>query len=263
MENAKSIKGGEFIVKDVDANDIFIPEEFDEEQQMIGQTCQDFNETEILPDLDKIDGKEDNIMREKLEKAGELGLLGISLPEDYDGFGQSFVTSQLVSEKMGAGYSFAVAYSCHTGIGSLPILYYGNEEQKQKYLPKLATGEWVGAYCLTEPGAGSDANAGKTNAVLSEDGRYYILNGQKMWITNSGFADVFTVFAKIDKDRVLSAFIVEKDFNLRIVQGFQQLAGPVGRSVVDQDDLFLHLLGADFLQDGQEGIFLVIDRDDN
>jgi len=212
MENAKSIKGGEFIVKDVDANDIFIPEEFDEEQQMIGQTCQDFIETEILPDLDKLDSKEDNLMREKLEKAGELGLLGISLPEKYDGFEQSFVTSQLAAEKLGAGYSFAVAYSCHTGIGSLPILYYGNEEQKQKYIPKLATGEWVGAYCLTEPGAGSDANAGKTNAVLSEDGRYYILNGQKMWITNSGFADVFTVFAKIDNDRVLSAFIVEKSY---------------------------------------------------
>ena len=212
MENSGSIKGGEFIVKDVSANDIFIPEEFDEEQQMIAQTCDDFLESEVFPNLDKIDYQEEGIMRNLLEKAGELGLLGISIPEEYDGFGQSFVTSQLVADKLGAGYSFAVAFSCHTGIGSMPILYYGNEDQKQKYLPKLASGEWIGAYCLTEPGAGSDANAGKTKAVLSNDGKHYILNGQKMWITNSGFADIFTVFAKIDNDRVLSAFIVEKDF---------------------------------------------------
>ena len=212
MENSGSIKGGEFIVKDVSANDIFIPEEFDEEQQMIAQTCDDFLESEVFPNLDKIDYQEEGIMRNLLEKAGDLGLLGISIPEVYDGFEQSFVTSQLVADRLGAGYSFAVAFSCHTGIGSMPILYYGNEDQKQKYLPKLASGEWMGAYCLTEPGAGSDANSGKTKAVLSNDGKHYILNGQKMWITNSGFADVFTVFAKIDNDRVLSAFIVEKDF---------------------------------------------------
>lgn len=212
MENSGSIKGGEFIVKDVSANDIFIPEEFDEEQQMIAQTCDDFLESEVFPNLDKIDYQEEGIMRNLLEKAGDLGLLGISIPEVYDGFEQSFVTSQLVADRLGAGYSFAVAFSCHTGIGSMPVLYYGNEDQKQKYLPKLASGEWMGAYCLTEPGAGSDANSGKTKAVLSNDGKHYILNGQKMWITNSGFADVFTVFAKIDNDRVLSAFIVEKDF---------------------------------------------------
>ncbi|HRW62179.1 MAG TPA: acyl-CoA dehydrogenase family protein [Bacteroidales bacterium] len=209
MENNLKIKGGEFLIKEIDANDIFIPEEFDEEQKMIAQTCDDFLETEVFPNLDRIDAQEEGLMRSILQKAGELGLLGISIPEEYGGFGQSFVTSMLTSERMGAGYSFAVAYSAHTGIGSLPIVYYGNDEQKQKYLPKLATGEWAGAYCLTEPGAGSDANSGSTKAVLSEDGKHYILNGQKMWITNGGFADVQTVFAKIDNDRVLSAFIVE------------------------------------------------------
>jgi len=212
MGKTEVVKGGEFIVKETEAKDIFIPEEFDEEQKMIAQSCQDFLDTEVLPILDKIDNQEEGLMRELLKKAGELGFLGISLPEKYNGFGQSFVTSMLAGEILGAGYSFAVAYSCHTGIGSLPISFYGTEEQKQKYLPKLASGEWAGAYCLTEPGAGSDANAGKTKAVLSDDGKSYILNGQKMWITNSGFADVFTVFAKIDNDRVLSAFIVERDF---------------------------------------------------
>ncbi|MCK4346203.1 MAG: acyl-CoA dehydrogenase family protein, partial [Bacteroidales bacterium] len=212
MGKIEVVKGGEFIVKETEAKDIFIPEEFDEEQRMIAQTCQDFLDTEVMPHLDRIDNQEEGLIRELLNKAGELGLLGISLPEKYDGFGQSFVTSMLVGEILGAGYSFAVAHSCHTGIGSLPISFYGTEEQRQKYLPKLASGEWVGAYCLTEPGAGSDANAGKTKAVLSDDGKFYILNGQKMWITNSGFADVFTVFAKIDNDRVLSTFIVERDF---------------------------------------------------
>ncbi len=208
----KLVKGGEFMVQDLDAKDIFIPEEFDEEQIMIAETCRDFLDTEVMPNLGRIDKQEDNIARELLEKAGELGLLGISTPEELEGFGQSFVTSMLASEVMGSAYSFAVTYSCHTGIGSMPILYFGTEEQKQKYIPKLSTGEWAGAYCLTEPGAGSDANSGKTKATLSADGKHYILNGQKMWITNTGFGDVFTVFAKIDNDRVLSAFIVERDF---------------------------------------------------
>lgn len=212
MDKILAIKGGEFMVKETAAEEIFIPEEFDEEQKMIAQTCQDFLDSEVMPYLDRIDNQEEGLMRELLNKSGELGLLGISLPEEYDGFGQSFVTSMLASEIMGSAYSFAVAFSCHTGIGSLPILYYGNEEQKEKYLPKLASGEWAGAYCLTEPGAGSDANSGKTKAVLSEDGKHYIINGQKMWITNSGFADLFTVFAKIDNDRVLSAFIIERDY---------------------------------------------------
>ncbi len=212
MENSKLITGGEFLVKETDPADVFIPEEFDEEQKLIGQTCQDFLDTEVFPVMEGIDAQEDGLMRELLNKTGELGLLAISIPEEYEGFGQSFITAMYASEILGAGYSYAVAFSCHTGIGTLPILYYGNEEQKQKYVTKLATGEMVGAYCLTEPGAGSDANSGTTKAVLSEDGKHYILNGQKMWITNAGFADVMTVFAKIDNDRVLSAFIVERDF---------------------------------------------------
>jgi alkylation response protein AidB-like acyl-CoA dehydrogenase len=212
MESSKLITGGEFLVKETDPADVFIPEEFDEEQKMIGQTCQDFLDTEIFPVLDRIDAQEEGLMRELLVKAGKLGLLAISIPEEYEGFAQSFITAMYASEILGAGYSYAVAFSCHTGIGTLPILYYGNEEQRKKYIPKLASGEMVGAYCLTEPGAGSDANSGTTKAVLSEDGEHYILNGQKMWITNAGFADVMTVFAKIDNDRVMSAFIVERDF---------------------------------------------------
>jgi alkylation response protein AidB-like acyl-CoA dehydrogenase len=212
MENTKLITGGEFLVKETDPADVFIPEEFDEEQKMIGQTCQDFLDTEVFPVLEGIDAQEEGLMRELLKKTGELGLLAISIPEEYEGFGQSFITAMYASEILGAGYSYAVAFSCHTGIGTLPILYYGNEAQKQKYVTKLATGEMIGAYCLTEPGAGSDANSGTTKAVLSADGNHYVLNGQKMWITNAGFADVMTVFAKIDNDRVLSAFIVERDF---------------------------------------------------
>ncbi|MBE9491408.1 MAG: acyl-CoA dehydrogenase family protein [Bacteroidetes bacterium] len=205
------LRGGEFLVRDSEPKDIFIPEEFDEEQRMIAETCQDFLDTEVLPNLDRIDHLEEGLMQKLLAKAGELGLLGISIPEKYKGFGQSFTTAMLANEKIGSGFSFAVAYSAHIGIGSCPIAYYGNEEQKRKYLPKLATGEWIAAYCLTEPNAGSDANAGKMNAVLSEDGKHFILNGQKMWITNGGFANVLTVFAKIDNDRVLSAFIIDSD----------------------------------------------------
>ena len=210
MDN-QFLRGGEFLVRDIDHTRVFVPEEFDEEQRMIAETCQDFLDSEVLPNLDRIDQQEEGLMRSLLTKAGELGLLGISIPEKYDGFGQTFTTAMLANEKIGAGYSFSVAYSAHIGIGSCPIAYYGNDEQKERYLPKLATGEWTAAYCLTEPNAGSDANAGKTNAVLSEDGKHYILNGQKMWITNGGFADVLTVFAKIDNDRVLSAFIVESN----------------------------------------------------
>jgi len=212
MEATKLITGGEFLVKETDPADVFIPEELNEEQRMIGETCRDFLETEVLPIADRIDTQEEGLMKNLLQKSGELGLLGITIPEEYEGFGQDFITTMYASEVLGAGYSYAVAYSCHTGIGTLPILYYGNEEQRARYVPKLATGELIGAYCLTEPGAGSDANSGKTKAVLSEDGTHYILNGAKMWITNGGFADVMTVFAKIDDDRVLSAFILERNF---------------------------------------------------
>lgn len=211
--NKASIKGGEFLIKDIDASQIFTPEDFTEEQQMIAQTCLDFLRTEVHPRLDDIDyAKNTDLMVELMDKAGELGLLGTAIPEEYGGFGMNFNTSMLVAEACGGGHSFSVALSAHTGIGTLPILYYGNEEQKTKYLPRLATGEWKAAYCLTEPDSGSDANSGKTKAELSEDGKHYIINGQKMWITNGGFADLFIVFAKIDNDKSLTAFIVEKDF---------------------------------------------------
>jgi len=208
----ETIKGGEFLIRDTKAEDVFIPEEWSEEQLMIAQTCKDFLEQEVYPNLDRIDAQEEGLMQSILDKAGELGLLGISIPENYGGFGKDFVTGMLATEYLGAGHSFSVAYAAHTGIGTLPILYYGNDAQKDKYIPKLASGEWKSAYCLTEPGSGSDANAAKTKAVLSSDGKNYIVNGQKMWITNGGFADVFIVFAKIDSDENLSAFIVEKSF---------------------------------------------------
>ncbi|UCH15233.1 MAG: acyl-CoA dehydrogenase family protein, partial [Bacteroidales bacterium] len=212
MENTAILKSGEFLVKETNAKDVFIPEDFDEEQKMIEETCYDFLETEVFPNLDKIDNMEEGLMPGLLKKAGELGLLGVAIPEEYEGFGQSFVTQMLACEAIGAGFSFAVAYSADTGIGTLPIMYYGTDEQRKKYVSKLATGEYLGSYCLTEPNAGSDANSGTTNALLSKDGKHYIINGQKMWITNAGFADIFTVFAKIDNDRVLSAFIIERDF---------------------------------------------------
>lgn len=208
-----ALKGGEWIIRETSFEDVFIPEEFDEEQRMIAQSCEDFVKNEIWPKLEEIDSMEDPaIIPGLLDKAGELGLLGISLEEQYGGFGKNFVTGMLTTEKLGTAHSFAVAISAHTGIGTLPIALYGNEEQKKKYLPKLATGEWKASYCLTEPSSGSDANSGKTKAMPTEDGKHYIINGQKMWITNAGFADIFIVFAKIEDDENLSAFIVEKDF---------------------------------------------------
>ena len=212
MSNKTAIKGGEFVIKETPYTDIFIPEEFDEEAMMIRQTCLDFLDTEVLNKLERIDSQEEGLMPSLMEKAGELGMLGVSIPEEYGGFGKSFNTSMLVTDAVGGGFSFAVALSAHTGIGTLPILYYGNAEQKDKYIPKLSSGEWKAAYCLTEPNAGSDANSGRTSAKLNAEGTHYVINGQKMWITNGGFADVFIVFAKIDDDKKLTAFIVEKDF---------------------------------------------------
>jgi alkylation response protein AidB-like acyl-CoA dehydrogenase len=212
MENRKILKSGEFLVDEVEPKDIFIPEEFNEEQKMIAQTCRDFLDAEVYPNLEALEKSDRELMKTILKKSGDLGLMGICVPEEYGGFGQSFITQMLVAETTGAGYSFSVAYMAHSGIGTLPIVYYGNEDQKQRYVTKLVTGEFLGAYCLTEPGAGSDANAGKTNAVLSADGQHYIINGQKMWTTNAGYADTLIVFAKIDKDRVLSAFIVESKY---------------------------------------------------
>lgn len=212
VDKKRAIKGGEFVIKETRYEDVFIPEEFDEEQLMIKKTCQDFLQTEVTPNLERIDNQEEGLMQTLLDKAGELGLLGVSIPEEYGGFGKNFNTSMLVTDAVGAGHSFAVALSAHTGIGTLPILYYGNTEQKQKYIPKLATGAYKAAYCLTEPNAGSDANSGRTTAKLNDEGTHYLINGQKMWITNGGFADIFIVFAKIDDDKNLSAFIVERAF---------------------------------------------------
>jgi alkylation response protein AidB-like acyl-CoA dehydrogenase len=212
MENKNIIKSGEFLVRETNAEDVFIPEEFDEEQKMITQSCRDFLEAEVYPVMADLEKSDRELMKQLVKKAGELGLTGIAVPEEFGGFGQSFITQMLVAETTGAGYSFSVAYMAHSGIGTLPIVYYGDDYQRQHYVPKLATAEHLGSYCLTEPGAGSDANAGKTNAVPSEDGKHYILNGQKMWATNAGYADILIVYAKIENDRVLSAFIVESSY---------------------------------------------------
>ena len=206
----KTIKGGEFLVKDQEST--FTPEDFNEEQLMISDLCKDFIEREVMPNLDRIDSMEEGLMESILDKAGELGLLSISIPEELGGMNMDFISSMISTEYLGDGHSSSVAIAAHTGIGTLPILYFGNKEQKEKYIPKLSTGEHKACYCLTEPNSGSDANSGKSKAVLNEEGTHYILNGQKMWITNSGFSDIFVVFAKIDNDKFLSAFIVEKGF---------------------------------------------------
>jgi len=213
MENTNNhLKGGAFLISESDYNANFIPEEFNEEHKLMADAAHEFLKQYVDPQLDKIDAMEPGLMPSLLDKAGELGLLGVAIPENFGGFGKDFITSMLMTEVLGAGHSFSVAMAAHTGIGTLPILYFGNESQKAKYLPKLATGEWKGSYCLTEPGSGSDALAAKTKAVLSEDGKHYILNGQKMWITNAGFADVFTVFAQVDGEK-FTGFIVEKSFD--------------------------------------------------
>ncbi|MBI2730906.1 MAG: acyl-CoA dehydrogenase family protein [Sphingobacteriales bacterium] len=206
-----SLKGGEWLIKESIAAETFTPEDFNEEQQMVKDMCAQFLDSEVLPVIERVDKLEQGLMPSLMVKAGEQGLLGASIPEDLGGLGKDFITSTLVNEGLGGGFSFSVAVAAHTGIGTLPILYFGNEAQKKKYIPKLASGEWKGAYGLTEPNSGSDALGAKTTAKLSEDGKFYILNGQKCWITNGGFADVYTVFAKIDgKD--FTGFIVERGF---------------------------------------------------
>ncbi len=204
-----TIQGGEWIIKEVKAEDIFIPEEFNEEQLMVRDMCSQFLDTEVLPVVERMDKLEPGLMPGLLEKAGGQGLLGVSVPEQYGGMGKDFITSTIVAEYLGGGYSFSVANAAHTGIGTLPILYFGTEAQRAKYVPKLASGEYKGSYGLTEPNSGSDALSAKTTAKLSADGKHYILNGQKCWITNGGFADIYTVFAKIDGEQ-FTAFIVER-----------------------------------------------------
>jgi len=213
---AAAIKGGEWLVKATAPSDVFIPEDFSEEQHMIMNMCAQFLETEVLPVHQEIDKMQPGLMPSLMEKAGEQGLLGVSIPEEYGGLGKPFVESMIVAEGLGGGYSFSVAVAAHTGIGTLPILYFGTEAQKQKYIPGLGNGQLKGAYGLTEPNSGSDALGAKTTAKLSADGTHYILNGQKCWITNGGFADVYTVFAKIDGDK-FTGFIVERGF-----EGFTQ-----------------------------------------
>jgi alkylation response protein AidB-like acyl-CoA dehydrogenase len=203
------MKGAEFLTKETNHKDVFTYEDFSEDQKMMYLATKDFVEKEVLSNIDKIEKQEGTIVPDTLKKAGELGLLGISTPEELDGLGMSFNTSMLIADIIGVAGSFGTTFGAHTGIGTLPILYYGNEEQKKKYIPGLSTGELIGCYCLTEPSAGSDANAGKTNAKLSDDGKNYIINGQKIWISNGGFADIMVVFAKIDDDKNHSAFIVE------------------------------------------------------
>ncbi len=210
------LKGGEWLIKASTAGETFTPEQFNEEQVMVKDMCSTFLETEVLPVVARLDKMEAGLMPSLMDKAGELGLLGTSAPEELGGLGKDFITSTLVNEALGGGYSFSVAIAAHTGIGTLPILYFGTTEQKAKYIPKLASGEWKGAYGLTEPNSGSDALGAKTTAKLSEDGKYYLLNGQKCWITNGGFADVYTVFAKID-GKEFTGFIVERG-----MEGFTQ-----------------------------------------
>lgn len=206
-----SIKGAEWLIKESTVADTFVPEEFNEEQKMVKEMCATFLDNDVIPIIDRIDKMEPGLMPLLIDKAGEQGLLGVSIPEQFGGLGKDFITSTLVNEGLGGGFSFSVAVAAHTGIGTLPILYFGNDEQKQKYISKLCTGEWKGAYGLTEPNSGSDALGAKTTATLSADKKNYLLNGQKCWITNGGFADVYTVFAKVDGSQ-FTAFIVEKDF---------------------------------------------------
>ncbi|MBO8163307.1 MAG: acyl-CoA dehydrogenase family protein [Brevibacillus sp.] len=210
-ETKKLVRGGSFLIDAGSPDDVFTPEEFTEEQKMIAKTTEDFVVGEVRPHLEEIESHQFDISVRLLKEAGELGLLGADVPEKYQGLGLDKISSALIAEKFSLARSFALSYGAHVGIGSLPIVYFGNEEQKRRYLPDLASGKRIAAYCLTEPGSGSDALGAKTTARLSEDGKHYILNGEKQWITNAGFADVFIVYAKIDGEH-FTAFIVERDF---------------------------------------------------
>ncbi|AYZ11829.1 acyl-CoA dehydrogenase family protein [Chryseobacterium arthrosphaerae] len=206
-----TLKGGEFLIKQIPANEIFSIEELNEEQKMLRDSAKEFIDREVVPQRERFEKKDYAFTEETMRKLGEMGMLGIAVPEEYGGLGMGFVTTMLACDYLsGTTGSLATAYGAHTGIGTLPIVLYGTEEQKKKYLPDLATGTKFGAYCLTEPDAGSDANSGKTKAKLSEDGKHYIINGQKMWISNAGFADTFTLFAKIDDDKNITGFVINR-----------------------------------------------------
>ena len=211
LQKSAALKGGEWLIKETNPFGVFTTEDLSDEQRMIGDMCQQFIKTEVAPCNEQLEKSDNELNRQLMKKAGDLGILGVAVPEAYGGLGKDFITGAVVANSTGGGFSFGVTITAHMGIGTLPILYFGTEEQKQKYIPKLASGEWIGAYGLTEPNSGSDALSIKTSAKLSDDGKYYILNGQKCWITNGGFADVYTVFAKVDGDK-FTGFIIERDF---------------------------------------------------
>ena len=217
------LRGGQFLVKEIDCEEIFTPEDFSEEQNMMKEAVTEFVDREVWPNKARFETKDYAFTKEIMEKAGELGFLGVAVPEEYDGLGMGFVSTMLVCDYIsGTSGSLSTAFGAHTGIGTMPITLYGTEEQKKKYVPKLATGEWFGAYCLTEPEAGSDANSGKTKAVLSDDGKHYLISGQKMWISNAGFCDVMIVFARIEDDKYITGFIVENDPDNGITMGEEE-----------------------------------------
>ena len=221
--NKDILRGGQFLVKETKAEDVFTPEDFTEEQKMMRDSTKEFADRELWANWERFEKKDYEFTKQCMQKAGELGLLGVAVPEEYDGLGMGFVSTMLVCDYIsGVTGSFSTAFGAHTGIGTMPITLYGNEEQKKKYVPKLATGEWFGAYCLTEPDAGSDANSGKTKAVLSDDGKYYSISGQKMWISNAGFCDVFIVFTRIEDDKNITGFIVENDSSNGITMGEEE-----------------------------------------
>ncbi|MCF6223119.1 MAG: acyl-CoA dehydrogenase family protein [Flavobacteriaceae bacterium] len=221
--NNELLRGGQFLVKEISFEDIFTPEDFSEEQEMMKDSVKEFVDREIWPQKARFEQKDYALTEELMRKAGDLGFLGISVPEELDGMGMGFVSTMLVCDYIsGASGSFSTAFGAHTGIGTMPITLYGTEEQKKKYVPKLATGEWFGAYCLTEPSAGSDANSGKTKAVLSDDGKYYSITGQKMWISNAGFCSIMIVFARIEDDKNITGFIVENDSENGITMGEEE-----------------------------------------
>jgi alkylation response protein AidB-like acyl-CoA dehydrogenase len=222
--NQKSITiGGSFIIKESNTNEIFTPEDFTEEHKMMKESVQEFVDREIVPQKQRFEKKDYKLTEELMRQIGELGFLGVSVPEQYGGLGMGFVSSMLVCDYIsGATGSISTAFGAHTGIGTLPITLYGTEEQKNKYLPNLASGKWIGSYCLTEPGSGSDANSGKTKAVLSDDGTYYKISGQKMWISNAGFANLFIVFARIEDDKNITGFLIPNDSSNGITLGDEE-----------------------------------------
>ena len=223
MEKHELLRGGQFLVKESHCNSIFTPEDFSEEQVMMKEAVKEFNEREVIAHRDRFEAKDYALTEEVMRKAGEMGFLGVAVPEAYGGLDMGIVSTMLVCEYISSGTgSFSTAFGAHTGIGTMPITLYGTEEQKQKYVPKLASGEWFGAYCLTEPGAGSDANSGKTTATLSKDGKYYSITGQKMWISNAGFCNLFIVFARIEDDKNITGFIVENDASNGITLGEEE-----------------------------------------